>query len=135
MQNLENELKERLTKGVYGDIYNVPFKEFGVVLDMEKGEVAPEEEEEEVSIVLSTCRHGLFLCSLCSPALTCVHLIKQEGEMEYVEGDDMEEMDDMEDMEDFEGLSDGKDVLLKLSMSCLMDLEYFIINCLGLLVC
>lgn len=76
-RNLENELKERLTKGVYGDIYNVPFKEFGVVLDMEKGEVAPEEEEEE------------------------------EGEMEYVEGDDMEEMDDMEDMEDFEGLSDG----------------------------
>ncbi|CAD6228417.1 unnamed protein product [Miscanthus lutarioriparius] len=76
-RNLENELKERLTKGVYGDIYNVPFKEFGVVLDMEKGEVAPVEEEEE------------------------------EGEMEYVEGDDMEEMDDMEDMEDFEGLSDG----------------------------
>jgi len=52
MQNLENELKERLTKGVYGDIYNVPFKEFGVVLDMEKGEVAPVEEEEEVSIYL-----------------------------------------------------------------------------------
>lgn len=135
MQNIENELKERLTKGVYGDIYNYPFKAFDVVLDMEKGEVAPEEEEEEVSIVLGTCRHGLFLCSLCSPALTCVHLIKQEGEIEYVEGDDMEEMDDMEDMEDFEGLSDGKDVLLKPSMSCLMDLEYFIINCLGLLVC
>jgi hypothetical protein len=48
----------------------------------------------------------LFLCSLCSPALTCVHLIMQEGEV-YVEGDDMEEMDDMED---FEGLSDGKNV-------------------------
>lgn len=76
-RNIENELKERLTKGVYGDIYNVPFKEFGVVLDMEKGEVAPEEELEE------------------------------EGELEYVEGDDMEEMDGMEDMEDFEGLSDG----------------------------
>jgi len=76
-KNIENELKERLTKGVYGDIYNYPFKAFDVVLDMEKGEVAPEEEEEE------------------------------EGEIEYVEGDDMEEMDDMEDMEDFEGLSDG----------------------------
>ncbi|XP_066310584.1 uncharacterized protein [Miscanthus floridulus] len=81
-RNLENELKERLIKGVYGDIYNVPFKEFGVVLDMEKGEVAPEEEEEE------------------------------EGEMEYVEGDDMEEMDDMEDFEGLsDGGTDEDDVL------------------------
>lgn len=76
-KNIESELKERLTKGVYGDIYNVPFNKFGDILDMEKDEMAPEEEEEE------------------------------EGELEYVEGDDMEEMDDMEDMEDFEGLSDG----------------------------
>jgi hypothetical protein len=48
--------------------------------------------------------------------------------MEYVEGDDMEEMDDMEDMEDLGGLSDGKDDLLKLSMWCLVYLEYFILN-------
>lgn len=63
MQNIENELKERLNKGVYADIYNVPFKAFDEVLDMERDEVVLEEEEEEVSIVPSTCRHGLFLCS------------------------------------------------------------------------
>jgi hypothetical protein len=48
--------------------------------------------------------------------------------MEYVEGDDMEEMDDMENMEDLGGLSDGKDDLLKLPMWCLVYLEYFILN-------
>uniref|UniRef100_A0A0A9D7J7 Uncharacterized protein n=1 Tax=Arundo donax TaxID=35708 RepID=A0A0A9D7J7_ARUDO len=76
-KNIESELKERLRKGVYGDIYNVPFKEFDVLLDMERDEVDVDEENEE------------------------------EGVVEYVEGDDMEEMGDMEDMEDFEGLSDG----------------------------
>ncbi|OEL15996.1 Protein MAK16-like protein A [Dichanthelium oligosanthes] len=77
-KNIESELKERLKKGVYGDIYNVPFKEFDVVLDMERDEVALEEDEED----------------------------EEEGEVEYVECDDMEEMGDVEDMEDFEGLSD-----------------------------
>jgi len=73
-KNIESELKERLKKGVYGDIYNVPFKEFDEVLDMERDEVVLEEEDEN------------------------------EGAVEYVEGDDMEEMDHMDDMEDFEGL-------------------------------
>ncbi|KAG2650505.1 protein MAK16 homolog B-like [Panicum virgatum] len=73
-KNIESELKERLKKGVYGDIYNVPFKEFDEVLDMERDEVVLEEEDEK------------------------------EGAVEYVEGDDMEEMDHMDDMEDFEGL-------------------------------
>lgn len=44
-------------------------------------------------------------------------------------------MEEMGDMEDFEGLSDGKYILLKLHMSCLLNLESFIINCPGLLVC
>lgn len=71
MQNIENELKERLKKGVYGDIYNVPFKEFDVILGMERDEVTPEEED-EVSILLSTCKCSLFICSLCLPALSYV---------------------------------------------------------------
>jgi hypothetical protein len=48
--------------------------------------------------------------------------------MEYVEGDDMEEMDDIEYMEDFGSLSDGKDDLLKLPMWFPVYLEYFILN-------
>jgi hypothetical protein len=56
--------------------------------------------------------------------------------MEYVEGDDMEEMDDIEDMEDFGSLSDGKDDLLKLPMWFPVYLEYFILNFFfGLLLC
>jgi protein MAK16 len=62
MQSIENELKERLNKDIYG-VYNIPFKKFDDVLDMQRNGVAAEEEEEEVSIVPSTCRHGLFLCS------------------------------------------------------------------------
>ncbi|CAN6231536.1 unnamed protein product [Urochloa humidicola] len=49
-KNIENELKERLKKGVYGDIYNIPFKEFDVVLDMEDGVVLEEQDEEEAEI-------------------------------------------------------------------------------------
>ncbi|KAE8786755.1 putative pentatricopeptide repeat-containing protein [Hordeum vulgare] len=44
----ESELKERMRKGVYGEIYNFPFKQFDTILDMEKDELAPEIEEEEV---------------------------------------------------------------------------------------
>ncbi|CAL5022193.1 unnamed protein product [Urochloa decumbens] len=72
-KNIESELKERLTKGVYSNIYNIPFKQFDEVMNMETNDVILEEDDEEC-------------------------------EVEYVEGDDMEEMDDMED---FEGLSDG----------------------------
>ncbi|KQK04571.1 hypothetical protein BRADI_2g14350v3 [Brachypodium distachyon] len=80
-KNIESELKERLRKGVYGDIYNYPFKEFDNILDIENIDLAPEEEEEE------------------------------EGEIEYVEGDEIEmgDMEDMEDMEDFEGLGEDGD--------------------------
>ncbi|KAM3215006.1 hypothetical protein ACQJBY_067137 [Aegilops geniculata] len=77
-KSIESELKERLRKGVYGEIYNFPFKQFDTILDMEKDELAPEIEEEE------------------------------EGEIEYVEGDDIE-MGDMDDMEDFEGFGDEDD--------------------------
>nr|CAB3497605.1 unnamed protein product [Digitaria exilis] len=76
-RNIENELKERLQKGVYGDIYNVPFKKFEDLVGVNE---EPEEEEEEQGMV---------------------------GEIEYVDADDVKEMSDMEDMEDFEGLSDG----------------------------
>ncbi|KAF8708647.1 hypothetical protein HU200_010896 [Digitaria exilis] len=43
-RNIENELKERLQKGVYGDIYNVPFKKFEDLVGVNE---EPEEEEEE----------------------------------------------------------------------------------------
>lgn len=49
-KNIESELKERLKKGVYGDIYNYPFKEFDTILEMEKDDVAPTEEEEEEEV-------------------------------------------------------------------------------------
>ncbi|KAK3154001.1 hypothetical protein QOZ80_2BG0184560 [Eleusine coracana subsp. coracana] len=75
-KNIENELKERLKKGVYGDIYNIEFEKFEKILEMERDEDIAEEEEDG-------------------------------GEVEYIEGDDTEEMDDMEDMEDYEGHSDG----------------------------
>ncbi|KAE8807232.1 COP9 signalosome complex subunit 5b [Hordeum vulgare] len=58
-------------------------KEFDTILDMEKDELAPEIEEEE------------------------------EGEIEYVEGDDIE-MGDMDDTEDFEGFGDEDDNVKKL---------------------
>ncbi|KAE8794185.1 putative RNA binding protein [Hordeum vulgare] len=48
-KSIESELKERLRKGVYGEIYNFPFKQFDTILDMEKYELAPEIEEEEDS--------------------------------------------------------------------------------------
>ncbi|KAF8390496.1 hypothetical protein HHK36_025022 [Tetracentron sinense] len=68
MQSIEKELLERLKKGVYGDIYNYPVKEYNKVLDMEGLQAVSEDEDEE------------------------------EPEVEYVEGyDELEEEDDIED--------------------------------------
>ena len=66
-------MKERLKKGVYGsDVCNIPFKKFDEVLDMERDEVVLEEEDEEVSIVLNTCKPGSLLSSEFSRALSFV---------------------------------------------------------------
>ncbi|KAK4263419.1 hypothetical protein QN277_028828 [Acacia crassicarpa] len=70
---IENELLERLHKGVYGpgDIVNYPLKEYNNVLDM--GKLQPAEDEYE-----------------------------EEPEVEYVEGyDELEEEDDIEDFAGF----------------------------------
>ncbi|XP_010275795.1 PREDICTED: protein MAK16 homolog A [Nelumbo nucifera] len=49
-KSIEKELLERLKKGVYGDIYNYPVKEYNKVLDMEGLQAASEDEEEEPEI-------------------------------------------------------------------------------------
>lgn len=48
VQSIEKELLERLKRGVYGDIYNYPVKEYNKVLDMEGLQAASEDEDEEV---------------------------------------------------------------------------------------
>lgn len=45
LQSIENELLERLKRGVY-DIYNYPVKEYNKVLDMEEMQPVSEEDEE-----------------------------------------------------------------------------------------
>ncbi|KAL6325836.1 hypothetical protein AAG906_026665 [Vitis piasezkii] len=65
---LDKNCWKRLKRGVYGDIYNYPVKEYNKVLDMEGLQAASEDEEEE------------------------------EPEIEYVEGyEELEEEDDIED--------------------------------------
>ncbi|CAL9198171.1 unnamed protein product, partial [Musa hybrid cultivar] len=71
-KSIENELLERLKKGVYGDIYNYPVQAYNNVLEMEGLQPSAEEEDEE------------------------------EPEVEYVEGyDGLEEEEDMEDFGGF----------------------------------
>jgi protein MAK16 len=60
VQNIENELRERLRKGVYGDIYNIDFMKFKEILEMEKDEKVIVEDE-KVTIILRTCRHTSFM--------------------------------------------------------------------------
>lgn len=48
LQSIEKELLERLSKGVYGDIYNYPEQKYQEILDREALQVASEEEDEEV---------------------------------------------------------------------------------------
>ncbi|KAL4638937.1 hypothetical protein ACB092_03G181900 [Castanea dentata] len=67
-KSIEKELLERLQKGVYGDIYNYPVKEYNKVLDIEEGQAASEDEDD------------------------------MEPEIEYVEGyEELELEDDIED--------------------------------------
>lgn len=51
-QAIEKELLERLKAGTYGDIPNVPWRNYERVLDMEeeKGEVQEEEEDEDEEV-------------------------------------------------------------------------------------
>ncbi|XP_058074832.1 uncharacterized protein LOC131223434 isoform X1 [Magnolia sinica] len=73
-KSIEKELLERLKRGVYGDIYNYPVKEYKKVLKMEGLQADAAEEEDE-----------------------------EEHEIEYVEGyDELEDEEDMEDFGGFE---------------------------------
>ncbi|XP_010034215.2 protein MAK16 homolog [Eucalyptus grandis] len=49
-KSIEKELLERLRKGVYGDIYNYPVKEYEKVLEMDSLQAVDEDEEEEPEI-------------------------------------------------------------------------------------
>ena len=102
MQSIEKELLERLKRGVYGDIYNYPVKEYNKVLDMEGLQAASEDEEEEVKwfrliYIYIYIKTIFFLSSILK-----IYYWKQEPEIEYVEG--YEELEEEDDIEDFGGL-------------------------------
>ncbi|XP_039161009.1 protein ACCELERATED CELL DEATH 6-like [Eucalyptus grandis] len=50
--SIEKELLERLRKGVYGDIYNYPVKEYEKVLEMDSLQAANEDEEERITRII-----------------------------------------------------------------------------------
>lgn len=53
LQSIENELLERLKKGVYGDIYNYPFGKYEELLakEGERAKISEDEEEEEEEVM------------------------------------------------------------------------------------
>ncbi|XP_047338532.1 protein MAK16 homolog [Impatiens glandulifera] len=81
-KTIETELIERLHKGVYGEIYNYPEKEYKKVLDVEAGQAVEEEEEELEEEYETEYVEGDYE--------------EEEYEPEFVEGDD--ELVDIEDM-------------------------------------
>ncbi|KAL3748941.1 hypothetical protein ACJRO7_010087 [Eucalyptus globulus] len=77
-KSVDKELLERLRKGVYGDIYNYPVKEYEKVLEMDTLQATYEDEEE------------LYYMD--------------PSQIEYVEGYDELEEELEDDIEDFDGL-------------------------------
>nr|CAD1836817.1 unnamed protein product [Ananas comosus var. bracteatus] len=106
--NIQQELVERLKKGVYpGEIVNIPEKLYNEVVEMEGLKPSPEEEEEEEEEVMLEQAYVVLLSFRnlahlpCYITLFICFNIIQDPEVEYVEGYD--ELEEEEDMEDFGG--------------------------------